>query len=240
MKKYIYIIIALIIGSCIGINSKYNMIVEGNIEGLRKGTLYLQKIEDTLLVNVDSLKIKGNSNFILRYNIKSPEIFYLYLDKEDGDTLNDRIKFFGEKGTITLNTQLKTFESSAVIKGLENQILLEEYEKMIRKFNDANLDLLKEYYGSQNLKSKKEMAEIDNKIKGLEKRKYLYTINFASSHANKSIAPYLAISEIPDINPILLDTLYQKLSTEVLNYKYGKLFTEYLKELKTADTLKSK
>ena len=240
MKKYICVFILFIIAKCGSEDAKYNMIIKGNVEGLRKGTLYLQKIEDTLLLNVDSLKIKGNSNFILKYNIESPEIFYLYLDKEDGDTLNDRVKFFGEKGIIHLNTQLKTFESSAIVKGSENQSLLEKYEKMIHKFNDANLDLIKEYYNAQNLKDKSKMDEIDEKLKSLEKRKYLYTINFASSHADKSIAPYLAISEIPDINPMFLDTLYQKLSTDVLNRKYGRLFTEYLEELKKIDTIKSK
>ena len=35
-----------------------NLKVSGNIKGLKKGTLYLQMIEDTSLVNVDSLTIK--------------------------------------------------------------------------------------------------------------------------------------------------------------------------------------
>ena len=60
------------------------MIVTGKIEGLRKGTLYLQKIEDTLLVNVDSTLVKGSPNFEFKTLINTPEVFYLYLDKEDG------------------------------------------------------------------------------------------------------------------------------------------------------------
>ena len=35
------------------------------------------------------------SNFTLNSKIDSPEIFYLYLKKDDGDSLNDRILFFG-------------------------------------------------------------------------------------------------------------------------------------------------
>ena len=35
------------------------MNVVGTIKGLRKGTLYLQKINDTVLVNIDSTKIIG-------------------------------------------------------------------------------------------------------------------------------------------------------------------------------------
>ena len=36
------------------------MHVSGKIDGLRKGTLYLQKVLDSTLVDVDSLVINGN------------------------------------------------------------------------------------------------------------------------------------------------------------------------------------
>ena len=72
------------------------MVVTGSIEGLRKGTLYLQKIEETKLVNIDSTLVNGTPNFEFKTPLETPEVFYLYLDKEDGDSLNDRILFFGE------------------------------------------------------------------------------------------------------------------------------------------------
>ena len=93
-------------------NSDNLMIVNGSIDGLRKGTLYLQKIQDTVLVNIDSIKINGIPNFEFRTPIETAEVFYLYLDKEDGESLNDRILFFGEKGAIQIKTLLNTFESS--------------------------------------------------------------------------------------------------------------------------------
>ena len=125
------------------------MIVKGRIDGLRKGTLYLQKIEDTLLINIDSTLVNGTPNFEFKTPLKTAEVFYLYLDKEDGDTLNDRILFFGERGTIEINTLLKTFESSANIKGSKNQELLQEYQSFNRKFNDQNLELMKQFYQAQ-------------------------------------------------------------------------------------------
>ena len=117
-----------------------NMVVTGSVEGLRKGTLYLQKIEDTKLVNIDSTLVNGTPNFEFKTPLETPEVFYLYLDKEDGDSLNDRILFFGEKGTIEINTLLKTFESSAEIIGSKNQELLQEHIAFKRKFNDQNLE----------------------------------------------------------------------------------------------------
>ena len=114
------------------------MNVIGTIEGLRRGTLYLQKLEDTLLVSVDSTVIEGSPSFKFTSTLEGPEVFYLFLDKIDGDSLNDRIPFFGEKGTIEINTLLKTFESSAQIKGSKNQELLQNYIRLKRKFNSQN------------------------------------------------------------------------------------------------------
>ena len=59
MKKTSLISIALFIICC---NSDQNqMIVSGKVDGLRKGTIYLQKELDSTIVSLDSVKINGNS-----------------------------------------------------------------------------------------------------------------------------------------------------------------------------------
>ncbi|MEM7382644.1 MAG: DUF4369 domain-containing protein, partial [Bacteroidota bacterium] len=89
------------------------MIVTGNVKGLKKGTLYLQHIPDSVLVTVDSLTIAGDGNFNFEIPLDHAEIFYLYLDKTDNNDINDRITFFGEPGTITINTAWNTFDTQA-------------------------------------------------------------------------------------------------------------------------------
>ena len=206
------------------------MIVKGKVEGLRKGTLFLQKIQDTILVNVDSTLVKGTPQFEFRTPIETAEVFYLYLDKEDGDSLNDRILFFGEKGTIEINTLLKTFESSAKITGSKNQELLQEYISFSRKFNDQNLELMKEFYEAQMVRNTKRADSIEEKMNKLLKRRYLYTINFAATNTDQNIAPYLALTEVYDANLALLDSIAVKMTPEVSESKYGKQFTEYLEK----------
>ena len=226
MKKIfkIVVIFILIIG-CTG-KSKIDMNtieVKGSIEGLRKGTLYLQKIQDSILIDLDSLVLKGSSNFKLQAKINSPEIFYLYLDKKDGDTLNDRIRFFGEKGTIEINTLLKTYESSAQISGSENHLLLEEYLTFIRRFDQENLKLVKVYFNElRENNSSKKLDSIQKKMDNLLLRRYLFTINFASNNSDKEIAPYLMVTEVNDTSIKLLDSVMVKLSPEVKISKYGK------------------
>ena len=206
------------------------MIVKGKIEGLRKGKLFLQKIEDTLLVSVDSIQISGTPLFEFKTDIETAEIFYLYLDKEDGDSINDRILFFGEEGLIEINTLLKTFESSAKITGSKNQELLQEYISFDRKFNDQNLGLMQKFYQAQIDQNNKLADSLQYKIDNLLKRRYLYTINFAANNTDQNIAPYLALTRVYDANLSLLDSIAVKMTQQVKESKYGMEFINFLNE----------
>ena len=206
------------------------MIVKGKIEGLRKGKLFLQKIEDTLLVSVDSVQISGTPLFEFKTDIETAEIFYLYLDKEDGDSINDRILFFGEEGLIEINTLLKTFESSAEITGSKNQELLQEYISFDRKFNDQNLGLMQKFYQAQIDQNNKLADSLQYKIDNLLKRRYLYTINFAANNTDQNIAPYLALTRVFDANLSLLDSIAVKMTPQVKESKYGMEFINFLDE----------
>lgn len=211
------------------------MIVKGRVEGLRKGILYLQKFQDSLLINVDSTLVEGTPTFEFKTPIETAEVFYLFLDKEDGDSLNDRILFFGEKGQIEINTLLKTFESSAKITGSKNQELLQEYLSFKRKFNYQNLELMKSFYEAQMAQNSESADSIENQINRLLKRRYLYTINFAVTNTDQNIAPYLALTQVYDANLALLDSIAVKMTPEVRASKYGEQFTLYLEERRASE-----
>ena len=205
------------------------MILTGTVDGLRKGTLYLQKIQDSTLVNIDSVVVNGNPEFQFKTEIESPEIYSLYLKKEDGDSLNDRILFFAEKGNITVNTLLKTFESSAKVTGSENQKLLQEYRKLAKQFNEKNLEYIQAYFTEAKEENNiKKLDSIQLAIDNLLKRRYLYALNFASTHGDNVIAPFIALTEVSDANIIFLDTVASKLTDKVKASKYGKEFIEFI------------
>ena len=105
MKNISLVFLALLMLSC-G-EKQHDLIVKTSIKGLKKGTVYLKKVEDTVLVTVDSIIVNGISQFELKSDIESPEIFYLCLDKNSSD--QDRIAFFANKGITEINTTLKNF-----------------------------------------------------------------------------------------------------------------------------------
>ena len=224
MKKISLISLTLFIICC---NSDQNqMIVTGKVDGLRKGTIYLQKQLDSTIISLDSTKIKGNSNFKLNTVIDEPDIYYLYLDKEDGDSLNDIITFFGNKGEININTTLSAFDSSYEISGSKNSELLREYFSIIRKYNLQNLDLLEIFYNAQINNNQKTIDSVNEKLENLIKRKYLYSLNFSITNSANEISPYIVVSQIPDVNIDLLRKVYDTLPEDIKVSKYGKVLME--------------
>ena len=204
-------------------SSKDNMSVFGNVDGLMKGTLFLQAQKDSILVNLDSMYLKGDGNFKLSTYINEPDIFYLYLDKQDGDSLNDIITFFGNKGDIQINTRLSTFDSSFEISGSENSDLLNEYNSIIRKYNMQNLDLLEIFYNAQIENNQTRIDSVNFELENLIRKKYLYTLNFSITNSENEISPYIAVSQIPDANVDLLRKVYDTLPERIKDSKYGRI-----------------
>ena len=165
MKKIYFLTLLIFLSSCS--SNKNKMIVTGNIDGLKKGTVYLQQQQDSIIVSLDSININGNSEFILDTEIEEPDIYYLYLDKYDGDSLNDIITFFGNTGEIYINTRLQTFDSSYEISGSKNSELLGEYLAIIRKYNLQNLDLLEIFYQAQIDNNQERIDSVNQQLENL-------------------------------------------------------------------------
>ena len=205
--------------------------VTGTIKGLKKGVLYLQHLEDETLVTVDSVAIKQNGNFTLSTSLESPELFYLYLNKEDNNSLNDRIAFFAEPTTITINTTWDAFERNATITGSTSQKELKEYQRMLSKFNKRSLVMAQSLLQPATQNNALLADSLETAYNNNTKRSFMYALNFAFSHKNSYVAPYIGINEIPEANTKLLDSLYSVLPDSVANSKYGKA----LKKIATAN-----
>ncbi len=210
-----------------------NLHLTGNIEGLSQGKLYIQQVQDSTLKIIDSIIIKGNSKFDVHINIESPEMLYLFLDRGQTNSIDNNLSFFAEPGTIKIETTLKYFFADAKITGSKNHDLYVEFSEMKSKFNDKRMDLMK--IEIENYQNKKIKDSIGNEALKLNRKKYLYTANFANIHADKEIAPYLAMSEIADINIAFLDSIKTKMNSDVAESKYGKMLSTYVDNRKKTE-----
>ncbi|AOW16027.1 thiol:disulfide interchange protein [Polaribacter vadi] len=229
MKKILAVLaISIILYSC---SSKKdgNMIVEGQIKGLKKGKLYLQKMVDTVLVSVDSVALLGTDTFRLTDNVDSPVLYYLTFD---GNTTDKRILFFGEAGTITINDKVELFGFNPEIKGSKNQELLDKYNLVSKKFQSQRLEFIKKDFDAKKANDKDLIQKLEADYQKMVKRRVLYTTNFALSNADTEVAPYIALTEMYDASLQMLDTVNNKLSPRVKESDYGKRFQEYLDNIK--------
>lgn len=225
-KKYIYyILVIMLLSAC---TSKQNMKLTGTVEGLKKGTLILQKIEDSLLVSIDSITIDGDSNFEFNRDVKSPEMHFLYLRLKDGTLLDERIPFFAEAGEIQIHSSLKKFANDVIISGSTTQTKYEEYQKIIKRFTNQNLDFLAEEFEARKENNDSLAQAIQFNMDQVLKRKYLASVNFAMNNNDSEIAPFIATNSIMDANKKYLDTIYSSLTPRIKESLYGKRLEKLL------------
>jgi hypothetical protein len=234
MKKIFIVVIIALIASCSKSDNKTgNVELTGNIEGLKQGKLYIQQLKDTSLVIIDSIIISGESKFETKFQIEEPQMLYLSLDRGTTESIDNSIHFFAEPGKMKIETTLQGFYANAKISGSENQKVYEKYLKIKSNLNDENLDLLEKEIKNNVTKNAEITEEINNKRDKLTIRKYLYTANFALVNPKYEVSPYIALTEIPDANLKLLDTISKTLIPKVAKSKYGKRLKEWIKERKT-------
>jgi hypothetical protein len=230
--KYLFSVIALtfLIFSCS--NNTNLMTLTGEVKGLKKGTLLLQKIEDTILVSVDSVLINGDSNFEFSEEIESPEMYYLYVRLKDGTLRDDRISFFAEPTNINIKTTLKNFEVDARITGSLNELVLDDYKKLVNRYTSKNLDYIQENFQATQAGNDSLANAITKKQENLVASKYLMAVNFALNHNDYELAPYLILSEVSNANIKYLDTVYANLTPKIKDSKYGKALESFITERK--------
>ena len=224
MKKLLIVSFLFILTNCE--NNENNMTVNVKVENFKKGNVYLQKISDSALINVDSIFVKKNESIILKYDIDSPELFYLNLDVSN---IENRIEFFGEKGEINIDTSLEKFNSDFKISGSSSDSIYRDYLSVIKKFNNQKLDLIQLSFNLTKTELDDSLIKVQNQIKSLNKRQYLYNLNYTVSNGNSFISPLIAINEFSESGKIVLDTIKNSMSKQVLESKYGKIFSDIVK-----------
>jgi len=233
MKKTILALLVLaVITSCNKTDSKGNLHITGNIKGLKKGTLYIQRIVDTALVAIDTITIDGKSTFTSDLDLKSPEMLYLFLDRGVSNSRDNNLMFFAEPGNITIETNLDSYITSAKVTGSKNHDLYVEYKKISDRFKDENLTLIEQNFKAIKRQDNKAIDSLKLKNDSNIKRSYLFATNFAINHRDYDIAPYIALSEIYDINLKYLDTIQKSMSPKVATSLYGKKLTDYISSIK--------
>ena len=214
MKRYSILILFLIF-SCTG--NQDNFTLNGKIDGLTKGKIYLLESRTNNEVVLDSSEIDNSSSFTLKCFIEETKILSLRL----GESYTNEIRFFAETGIMTFNTNNKRFQFDSKFIGSKQQLKLEEFNSFIVKFEENDLDLLELQIQESIKGDQKEIDSISILREKLENRKILFLINYITNNSKEIISPYLALKYNKDIQSDYLAKIYNSYKKKISESKYG-------------------
>ena len=221
MKKYLSLFI-IVISSC---SPNNNFQLNGDIKGLKKGIVILTKSIKGVEVTLDSINLNGTSKFTLGSYLNEPEVLKIKLTQSG--IHNDEIEFFADKGITNFKTNLKRFSYESNFEGSEQQEKLDDFKAMLNRFNEENLNLIKnqiEFSGSQ-----EKLDIINRELINLKKREIYFIINFSINNSDSEVSAYIAGKFLKDANQKYLDTIYNSLSKNIKDSKYGILLDGIIK-----------
>jgi len=199
------------------------------IDGLKKGTVYLQKITEAGLINLDSIESNGKETLNLRLNLNHPELIYAYLDKADGSTFNDRLAFFAESGEIQISTSLTNFENDAVIKAGEEHEAFKSLQEMLSRFTKKDFELM-QLAQTARINDARFVDSLVAQSNSNNLKRYQFIANYALSNPNKYVSAYLVASEGEELNPKWKDSIFNNFSEAIKKSTYGQLLNSQLSQ----------
>jgi len=228
MKRFLLSLSALALLASCNSTSK-NTEVTITIDGLKKGTVYLQKITDAGLINLDSVESNGKETLSMGLNLSHPELIYAYLDKADGSTFNDRLAFFAEPGEIQISTSLINFENDVVIKAGEEHAAFKNIQEMLNRFTKKDFELM-QLAQSDRVNDERFVDSIVNQSNSNNLKRYQFIANYALTNPNKYVSAYLVTSEGEELNPKWKDSIFNNFSEAIKKSSYGQLLNSQLSQ----------
>lgn len=226
MKRFLLSLSAIVFLVSCSSNTK-NTEVTIIVDGLKKGTVYLQKITESGLVNLDSIESNGNEKLNLSLNLEHPELLYAYLDKFDGSSFNDRLAFFAEPGEIQISTTLNNFENAAVVSaGVEHEEF-KKLQQMLSRFTKKDFELM-QLAQTDRITDERFVDSIVNQSNSNNIKRYQFIANYALTNPNKYVSAYLITSEGEELNPRWKDSVFNSFSDAIKKSKYGQLLNSQL------------
>ncbi|KGO84631.1 DUF4369 domain-containing protein [Flavobacterium suncheonense] len=233
MKKLIIAFAATaVLIACDKKESDSGLHITGKVDGLKQGKLYIQHIADSSLVVLDSILIKGDSNFESNIALAEPEMLYLSIDRGVSSSTDNLLPFFAEPGTIHIETSLQEFYAKAKITGSKNNDLYNDYKKIKTRYADEQNKTMSLILLAKKTNNTQKLDSLNQRAEKLTTRNYLDAVNFVVNNAKHEVAPYIALTEIYDVNIKYLDTIQKAMSPEVAKSKYGKQLTTFISERK--------
>ena len=212
MKNKI-IIFLIILTSCS--SEKENLIIEGEISGVKNSKIYLSYADEEEIL--DSVNIIDGKFTLKTYMDSTKEMSMILGDKNS----ENKFDFISEPTNILFTSSKDKFVFNGKI---QNSKLYSDYRNLknqINRFDEKDLEMLAEQIEVSVKGNPNKYDSINEQRLKLNQRKILFIVNYASNNSSNPISAFISYKYRENINEKFLEKIYENLSEEIKNSYYG-------------------
>tara|TARA_B100001027_G_scaffold216725_1_gene194001 strand:- start:362 stop:1024 length:663 start_codon:yes stop_codon:yes gene_type:complete len=213
MKNKIIIIFFIILTSCF--SEKKNLIIEGQINGIKNSKIYLLSAEEGKII--DSVNIIDGKFTLKTYIDVTKEMSMILGDKNS----ENKFDFISEPAHILFTSSKDKFVFNGKI---QNSKLYSDYinlKNQINRFNEKDLKMLAEQIKISVEGNPNKYDSINEQRLKINQRKILFIVNYAMNNGSNPISAFISYKFRENINKKYLEKIYENLSGEIKNSYYG-------------------
>ena len=212
MKNKI-IIFLIILTSCS--SEKENLIIEGEISGVKNSKIYLSSVDEEEIL--DSVNIIDGKFTLKTYVDKTKEMSMILGDRNS----EDKFDFISEPAHILFTSSKDKFVFNGKIQNSKLYIDYKNLKNQINRFDEKDLEMLAEQIEVSVKGNPNKYDSINEQRLKLNQRKILFIVNYASNNSSNPISAFISYKYRENINEKFLEKIYENLSDEIKNSYYG-------------------
>ncbi len=224
MKKTL--LFAIVVTLIMGCTSDPRYILEGQLDGIDQGTVYLQKRESGQFIKIDSASIEDGSFQINGGPIEYPDAYYLSVDGKRGYLL-----LFLENTKITVNGHADSLVQ-AEVDGSVSQIEFDEFNDGLEPFYQRNSTLFQEIRNARQAGDEQKAEELEAERNVLFDEIDEYYIQFIESHNESYVVPMILQSMSYNMTGEEIESYVGQLDSKLMETKIIRDINERVEKLK--------
>ncbi len=223
MKNLFYFVLAVALATACNQSPKFT--INGNIEGLPDGTVYLKQYVGGDATTIDSAKSAGGK-FVLKGVVEVPDQYVLAL----GERKNAAV--FVENKEIQVNGKADDLKNLTVT-GSASQDEMKAFENEGAGLSNKMRELYQKYSEAKKQSNAAEQTLLERQINLLDSTQTAMYKNFITGKPNSFVAPVLLQRIQYGMEAEEIQGYLQKFSPEVMKSKSAKTLADRVKILQT-------
>lgn len=174
---------AILLASC-STKVKNEFVINGTVDTVFNGKIYLQKRVDAPLVTIDSAQL-ADGKFSFKGTVDYPEVYYLTIP-----ATKSSVPFFIEQAEIIVNIRTKDINKSK-ISGSKSQAEYDNYLDVLDQYNARIKESYQMYNKAQELGDAVKAQYFDSLINVLDDERSRTSKNFVLKNPASWVSPYI-------------------------------------------------